>query len=70
MVTFKEDELTLVKDKRSKLRPVVVLDPDIPLCIVVEVTSHSKRDKNDYEIDNWVGAGLSKPSVIRFSHKI
>lgn len=49
-VNFKEDELNLSDNKRSKTRPVVILDPDIPLCLVVEVTSHNVRDKYDYEI--------------------
>ena len=67
-INFKEDIIASVK--RSKIRPVMVLDPDIPLCLVVEITSHAKRDAYDYVIKDWQAAGLSKPSVIRFSYKL
>lgn len=53
----------------SKLRPVIIARDKITTVLVIHVTSHSAReyDRYDYEIQDWMDAGLAKPSTIRVS---
>lgn len=53
---------------QCKQRPVVVVSVEPTVCISLKVTSHAKRNcKGEYEIIEWVSAGLDYPSVIRAS---
>lgn len=53
---------------QSKQRPVVIVSLEPTVCISLKITSHKKRDcKGEYEIIEWVFAGLNCPSVIRAS---
>lgn len=55
----------LNSDGTFKSRPVLVLEDGV-VCPVAEITSHDARTGRDYKIIDWKGAGLTKPSIIRF----
>lgn len=62
-VAFEED-ITILKK-----RPVLVLEPGIAVSLATKITSHAPRASyvGEYQISNWQGAGLLKPSTIRLS---
>lgn len=53
----------------SKKRPVLVLDGASLQIIAAPITTHPPRMNffGEYQISDYTGAGLDRPSVIRFS---
>ena len=55
----------------SKIRPVIILDDRTVFVIGVGVTSQSPKPKsNDYVIQDWKEAGLSKQSAAKLDRKV
>ena len=56
----------------TKKRPVLILGEDIAVILSFKITTHEPRYKfpGEYQIMDWKGAGLKKPSVVRCSDLI
>lgn len=56
-------------DGRTSVRPVIILNTKEALVLSVKVTSHAKREYDDFDVTlkYWEEAGLEKPSVARVS---
>lgn len=56
-------------DGRTSVRPVIILNTKEALVLSVKVTSHEKREYDDFDVTlkYWREAGLEKPSVARVS---
>lgn len=54
-----------------KKRPVLILQSGLAVCLVSKITSHAPRPNYDgeYQISDWQGAGLLRPSTIRLSQR-
>jgi hypothetical protein len=48
----------------SKVRPVMILDPQKGLVLALYMTTKTKK-KNMYEIKDWKRAGLKEPTAVR-----
>ena len=48
----------------GKVRPVIVLEDNIVLCLCIGVTSQEKCYRNDYKLKHWEHAGLKKESWV------
>lgn len=56
----------------SKIRPVLVVNPDLIYILSFKITSHDPREEFPYEypIHKWKECGLDRPSTIRLSKKL
>jgi len=53
----------------SKVRPVIVFDDRIILCVCMGVTSKQKDDRRGYKLKHWRYAGLKMQSWVRFEYQ-
>lgn len=55
----------------SKIRPVLIIDPQHYYVIVCKMMTHEPRCGFPYEylLQDWSGAGLSRPTTLRLSKR-
>lgn len=66
---FREDVNKPKDQQRKKYRPAMIISPNT-IVQLTQITSHPKREDQDYEIIDWKESGLDKPSTIRFGQRM
>ena len=49
---------------QSKMRPVVVIDPELDLMLTLKLTTNLRTPVPNYELEDYPEEGLSKPSTV------